>query len=158
MTDKELKKQEPFLIDMTAVTSEMLGRCILGKLETTQAWVVPIYDGEDVKAERLGRPDREKIAALLDDYYLSQSGSDPEERDSLMQEDIDQILLLFPDEQEIKRQTRWEVGEELCCLIGNKMLEDMEAGKLLGNQLEEYMKHYLKEIHKPSGKDIKEGL
>ena len=44
-----------------------------------------------------------------------------------------------------QKKARWEVGEELCCLIGNKMLEDMEAGKLLGSQLEEYMKHYLKE-------------
>ncbi len=44
----------------------------------------------------------------------------------------------------IEKQVRREVGEELCCLIGNKMLEDMEAGKLLGNQLREYMKRYLK--------------
>jgi len=43
------------------------------------------------------------------------------------------------------KESRREVGEELCCLIGNKMLEDMEAGKLLGSQLREYMRHYLKE-------------
>jgi len=56
----------------------------------------------------------------------------------------DKILALIPTEEEIKKLARWEVGEELCCLIGNKMLEDMEAGKLLGKQLEEYMKNYLK--------------
>lgn len=42
-----------------------------------------------------------------------------------------------------EEQVRWEVGEELCCLIGNLMLEDMEAGKLFGEQLREYLK-YLK--------------
>lgn len=44
----------------------------------------------------------------------------------------------------IEGQVRWEVGEELCCLVGNKMLEDMEAGKLLASQLEDYMNKRLK--------------
>ena len=43
-----------------------------------------------------------------------------------------------------EEEIRWEVGEELCCLIGNLMLENMEAGKLLGKQLGDYMKQYLK--------------
>lgn len=43
-----------------------------------------------------------------------------------------------------KKAERWKVGEELCSLIGLKMLEDMEAGVRLGNQLEPYMKQYLK--------------
>ncbi|MBU1173096.1 MAG: hypothetical protein KKD44_26330 [Proteobacteria bacterium] len=46
--------------------------------------------------------------------------------------------------EEAKKQERWNVGEELCCLIGNLMLVDKEKGKLLGDQLNEYMKHYLK--------------
>lgn len=37
------KKQEPFKINMTYPTSEMLGKYILSTLETTEAWVVPIY-------------------------------------------------------------------------------------------------------------------
>ena len=49
----------------------------------------------------------------------------------------------------IKAQERWAVGEELCCLIGNLMLEDKEAGILLGNQLNEYMKNYLKANYLP---------
>ena len=62
-------KQEPFLLDMTLVTSEMLGRYILGKLETTQAWVVPVYDGEPAEAQRANcqkasRP--EEIEQILD--------------------------------------------------------------------------------------------
>lgn len=44
-----------------------------------------------------------------------------------------------------RRDTRWQVGEELCCLIGNLMLEDMEAGKKLGEQLNEYMKSLKKQ-------------
>ena len=40
--DKE--KQKPFKINMTYPTSEMLGKFILSTLETTEAWVVPIYD------------------------------------------------------------------------------------------------------------------
>jgi len=43
-----------------------------------------------------------------------------------------------------RQDERWKVGEELCCLIGNTMLRDIEAGKLLGSQLNEYMKQYLK--------------
>ena len=54
------------------------------------------------------------------------------------------------------KDTRWEVGGELCCLIGNLMLEDMEAGKLLGNQLNEYMKHHLKGKHLSRGQHMKE--
>ena len=30
---------------------------------------------------------------------------------------------------------RWRFGESLCCLIGNTMLDNMEAGKLLAEQL-----------------------
>ena len=52
-----------------------------------------------------------------------------------------------------QKQARWEVGGELCCLIGNIMLKDMEAGKLLGEQLKEYMKHYLKEYGEVKGKE-----
>jgi len=44
----------------------------------------------------------------------------------------------------IRATERWTVGEELCCLIGNLMLEDREAGILLGNQLKEYMKWHLR--------------
>ena len=40
------RKQEPFKINMTFPTSEMLGKHILSKLETTEAWVVPIYPDE----------------------------------------------------------------------------------------------------------------
>jgi len=82
-----------------------------------------------------------------------------EGKDTVM-ENLAQAILAHPDlpmgqaiaieQAEIsfkagEKQARWDVGEELCCLIGNLMLGDMEAGKLLGNQLEEYMKHYLKE-------------
>ncbi len=52
-----------------------------------------------------------------------------------------------------QEQARWDVGEELCCLIGNKMLLDIEVGKLLGKQLEEYMKHYLKDWFDPTTSD-----
>jgi len=41
---------------------------------------------------------------------------------------------------ESKKQAKWQVGEQLCYLIGNLMLKDMEAGKLLAEQLREYMK------------------
>lgn len=44
----------------------------------------------------------------------------------------------------IEKQVRCEVGGELCCLIGNKMLEDKEAGKLLASQLEDYLNRALK--------------
>jgi len=44
--------------------------------------------------------------------------------------------LLNAQREETEKETRWEVGGELCCLIGNKMLKDMEAGKLLGDQAE----------------------
>ncbi len=57
----------------------------------------------------------------------------------------DQIIALLPDEEAIRKATRWEVGEELCILIGNKMLEDTKAGELLGEQLRDYMNHYLKD-------------
>ncbi len=40
------KKQAPFKINMTLPTSEMLGKHILSTLETTEAWVVPIYPDE----------------------------------------------------------------------------------------------------------------
>ena len=55
---------------------------------------------------------------------------------------LDQLTDLFnPDE--IRRRERWSVGEELCCLIGSLMLKDMEAGKLLGKQLNAYLKHLI---------------
>jgi len=44
----------------------------------------------------------------------------------------------------IAKQERWNVGEELCCLIGNLMLRDMSAGRLLGDQLKDYINNYLK--------------
>lgn len=65
MKDKT-EKQEPFLIDMTYPTSEMLGRHILGKLETTQAWVVPIYDGKPNVAALLEPPVTEDLELLSD--------------------------------------------------------------------------------------------
>lgn len=34
-----------------------------------------------------------------------------------------------------RNATLQEVGEAICCLVGNLMLEDMEKGKLLGEQL-----------------------
>ena len=56
MGSKEVK-QEPFLIDITLLTGQNLGEYITGKLETTQAWVVPIYDG---------KPTEEQICKLLE--------------------------------------------------------------------------------------------
>ncbi len=56
---------------------------------------------------------------------------------------VSHIIALF-NEEEIRKQERWNVGEELCCIIGNKMLEDMDAGILLGNQLQDYMNQSLK--------------
>lgn len=46
MTGKLTKeeKQAPFLISMVMSTSQMLGEFILKKLETTLAWVVPVYN------------------------------------------------------------------------------------------------------------------
>lgn len=40
-------KQQPFKINVSALTSEMLGKEILGKLETTEFWIVPIYNRHD---------------------------------------------------------------------------------------------------------------
>lgn len=51
MNEEDMKKQRPFLIDMTFPTSEMLGKHILSKLETTQAWVVPIYNDEPSESQ-----------------------------------------------------------------------------------------------------------
>ena len=48
------------------------------------------------------------------------------------------------NEESIKREARWKVGEELCSLIGNLMLEDKGKGKLLGDQLQECMVNYFK--------------
>jgi len=56
---------------------------------------------------------------------------------------LDNILSLI-DPDEIKKRERWVVGEELCILIGNTMLKDTKAGILLGEQLRDYMNHYLK--------------
>lgn len=41
--------QPPFKINMSFPTSEMLGKHVLGKLETTEAWVVPIYREKEVE-------------------------------------------------------------------------------------------------------------
>ena len=41
-------RQEPFKINMMYPTSQMLGEFILGKLETTEAWVVPMYDDTEL--------------------------------------------------------------------------------------------------------------
>lgn len=49
----------------------------------------------------------------------------------------DSILALLPESQNTAR----EIGYTLCNLIGNLMLENMEAGKLLGKQLEPVIKH-----------------
>ena len=57
---------------------------------------------------------------------------------------VDDVIRLEAELGEAKKQERWNIGEELCCLIGNKMLEDMEAGKLLGEQLRDYMNNCLK--------------
>ncbi len=66
MTPKE--KQKPFLCRKRHINSEMLGKAILGKLETTQAWVVPIYNDEPTEAQLAkdrDRPDREKMARII---------------------------------------------------------------------------------------------
>jgi len=57
---------------------------------------------------------------------------------------VDDVIRLEAELGEAKKQERWNIGEELCCLIGNKMLEDMGAGKLLGEQLMDYMNNCLK--------------
>ncbi len=38
-----MERQGAFKINVAPLTSEMLGRFILSTLETTEAWVVPIY-------------------------------------------------------------------------------------------------------------------
>jgi hypothetical protein len=40
----------------------------------------------------------------------------------------------------IKSDAYRDAGETLCCLVGNKMLENMEDGKKLGEQLSDYLK------------------
>lgn len=40
-----------------------------------------------------------------------------------------------------KKDTYRDIGEILCCLIGNLMLEDMEAGKKFAGQLEGMLKY-----------------
>ncbi len=42
--EQDIEKQQPFKISMMVPTNEMLGKYLLGKLETTTAWVVPIYE------------------------------------------------------------------------------------------------------------------
>jgi len=41
-----------------------------------------------------------------------------------------------PIVQQAKENVAEDIGSLACCLIGNLMLEDMEAGDLLGSQLE----------------------
>ena len=33
------------------------------------------------------------------------------------------------------KEAKWQIGEALCSLVGNAMLEDWEKGKVLGDQL-----------------------
>ena len=48
----------------------------------------------------------------------------------------DQILTLIKEAGYCEAKlVRKEIGEAICILVGNTMLKDMEAGKLLGEQL-----------------------
>ena len=44
-------------------------------------------------------------------------------------------------EPEIRRECYQDIGELLCSVVGNAMLEDMEYGKKLGESLKEIVKY-----------------
>ena len=92
----------------------------------------------------MDRPDREDLLKIIARIWGEDYDSfDKDALESAMYW-VYEIEALFPDEEEIREQERWEVGEELCILIGNKMLEDTKTGELLGEQLRDYMNNYLK--------------
>ena len=45
---KEYHMEDRFIIDVTALTSEMIGRLILKKLATSKCLVIPFEDAEEV--------------------------------------------------------------------------------------------------------------
>ena len=61
-------------------------------------------------------------------------------KEAIEERDRKWVLYLIAE----REQERWAVGEELCILIGFTMLKDTKAGILLGEQLRDYMNHYLK--------------
>lgn len=114
------ERQKPFKIDMTMVTSEMLGGYILGKLETTWAWVMPVYeDGgtfeEDVaQLAKALQPDPDLREWLAIYFYKGTFPSqrhyemrpweiEPEETRKIFYADADVVLSHIGD---IKRQER----------------------------------------------------
>ncbi len=119
----KLEKQKPFKIDMTMPTSEMLGRSILEKLETTQAWVVPIYENDVLtKVDKQGRPDREKIAKHLCDRDAGCGKHWDNCVDNKLKEfyleEADQILALFNEEA-----IRKDEGRRVIQILQRKSLD-----------------------------------
>ena len=47
---KEYHMKDRFIIDVTALTSEMIGRLILKKLTTSKCLVIPFEDAEKVSS------------------------------------------------------------------------------------------------------------